>query len=129
MKSKGTAAVLAFFLGGLGGHKFYLDQTGKGLLYLVFSWTFIPAFIALFEFVALLLMGEEEFNRKYNKKQMAGQGQQQIGQNVTVNVPGESAGGGGKSTAEELEKLENLREKGAISNEEFEQQKRRLLSD
>ncbi|HQT87054.1 MAG TPA: DUF805 domain-containing protein [Acidiphilium sp.] len=33
-KSRVTAALLAFFLGGLGAHKFYLDNVGVGLLYL-----------------------------------------------------------------------------------------------
>ncbi len=46
MKSKSTAALLAFFLGGLGIHRFYLGQNGVGILYLLFCWTFIPAFIA-----------------------------------------------------------------------------------
>ncbi|MGM9508565.1 TM2 domain-containing protein [Larkinella sp. GY13] len=36
MKSKSTAALLAFFLGGLGIHKFYLRQTGWGVAYLLF---------------------------------------------------------------------------------------------
>lgn len=35
MKSKTTATLLAFFLGGLGAHKFYLGQTGQGILFLL----------------------------------------------------------------------------------------------
>lgn len=64
-KSRIAAAILAFFLGGLGIHKFYLGQTGKGILYLLFCWTFIPAIIAFVEFILLLVMSDEEFNRKY----------------------------------------------------------------
>ncbi|MEO0639466.1 MAG: TM2 domain-containing protein, partial [Bacteroidota bacterium] len=34
MKSKTTAYLLWFFLGGLGIHKFYLGKAGAGILYL-----------------------------------------------------------------------------------------------
>ena len=64
-KSKIAAALLAFFLGGLGVHKFYLGQVGLGILYLVFFWTFIPAIIAFIEFIILLTMSDEAFNQKY----------------------------------------------------------------
>ncbi|MBU3916237.1 NINE protein [bacterium] len=64
-KSKITAALLALFLGGIGVHKFYLGQVGKGFLYLIFCWTFIPVIIAFIEFIVLLVMSNEDFNRKY----------------------------------------------------------------
>ncbi|MGE4513092.1 MAG: TM2 domain-containing protein [Chryseobacterium sp.] len=66
MKSKSTTALLALFLGGLGIHRFYLGQNILGILYLVFCWTFIPAFIALIDFFAFLFMSEHRFNYKYN---------------------------------------------------------------
>lgn len=66
MKSKSTAALLAFFLGGLGIHQFYLKNTGKGIAYLLFFWTFIPALIAFVDFIMLLTKSDEEFNKKYN---------------------------------------------------------------
>lgn len=65
-KSKTSAALLALFLGGVGAHKFYLGQTGKGFLYLIFFWTFIPGLIAFVEFIMLLCMSEDDFSRKYN---------------------------------------------------------------
>ncbi|MDR1460616.1 MAG: TM2 domain-containing protein [Campylobacteraceae bacterium] len=65
-KSKTTAILFALFLGGVGGHKFYLGQTGQGIVYLVFFWTFIPAIIAFIEFIIYLTMSDEAFNAKYN---------------------------------------------------------------
>jgi len=137
MKDKTTAALLALLLGGLGAHKFYLDESGTGVLYLLFCWTFIPAFIAFFEFINFLVMDEQAFNRKYNNKLPAGgqrqmpagqqsQQPQQMGQNITVNLDDDNDKAG---VADELEKLHNLHESGALTKQEFEQQKRKLLSD
>ena len=66
-KNRITAALLAFFLGGFGAHKFYLGRVGQGLLYLIFCWTFIPAIIAFIEFIVLLTMNDESFNQKYGR--------------------------------------------------------------
>lgn len=66
-RSKTTATVLTFFLGGFGAHKFYLGKTGLGILYLLFFWTFIPAFVAFVEFFMLLSMSEDKFNTKFNQ--------------------------------------------------------------
>ena len=52
--NKAIYCVLAFFLGGLGIHKFYAGRTVKGILYLIFCWTGIPAVIALIEFIIAL---------------------------------------------------------------------------
>lgn len=66
MKRKIIAALLAFFLGGLGAHKFYLGKVFQGIFYLLFCWTCIPSIIALIESILFLTMSESEFNRKYN---------------------------------------------------------------
>jgi TM2 domain-containing membrane protein YozV len=60
-----TAAIIAFFLGGLGIHKFYLGKHLQGALYLFFCWTGIPAIIALIEFIMYLVMSDEDFIDKY----------------------------------------------------------------
>ncbi|SDI70737.1 TM2 domain-containing protein [Chryseobacterium jejuense] len=68
MKSKSTTTLLAFFLGGLGIHRFYLGQNVMGILYLIFCWTFIPALIAFVDFFVFIFMSESRFNYKYNPK-------------------------------------------------------------
>lgn len=65
-RDKTTAAFLALFLGGVGGHKFYLGRPVQGVLYLFFCWTFIPSLVAGIEFFLLLLMNEARFTRTYN---------------------------------------------------------------
>ena len=48
-KSVSTYALLAFFLGGFGAHKFYFGQIGIGVLYAIFVWTFIPSIVSIIE--------------------------------------------------------------------------------
>lgn len=56
-----TGLLLALFLGGLGAHRFYLGQTGLGILYLVCCWMLIPSIIAFFE--AFVMKGRvDRFN-------------------------------------------------------------------
>lgn len=64
-KNRIIAAVLAFFLGGLGVHKFYLGRIGWGIVYLLFCWTFIPSIVAFIEFIIYLCTSDEDFARKY----------------------------------------------------------------
>src|SRR3989338_8907108 len=63
-----TAGVLAIVLGGLGVHKFYLGETGTGILYLCFSWTMIPSIIGFIEGIIYLTKTDDEFYRRYVKK-------------------------------------------------------------
>lgn len=65
-KEVNTAQILAFLLGGFGAHRFYLKQTGLGFLYLIFVWTFIPAFVA---FVEIFLM--TGYVKKYERELVA----------------------------------------------------------
>lgn len=63
--NKITAGILALLVGGLGAHHFYLKHIGRGILYLLFCWTFIPALISLIEGIVYLTMSDDEFSRKY----------------------------------------------------------------
>lgn len=66
MKSKIVAGLLALFVGGIGVHKFYLGKISAGVIYLLFSWTLVPSFIAFFEAFGFFLMTDENFNKFYN---------------------------------------------------------------
>ena len=63
-KKQSTAFLLAFFLGGLGGHRFYLGNIGLGILYLfTLGLLGIGALVDLF---TLAFMRAEVFAAKYN---------------------------------------------------------------
>ncbi len=64
-----VGGILAIVLGGLGIHKFYLGDTGMGILFLCFCWTGIPSIIGIVEGIIILTQTDEEFNQKYPKKQ------------------------------------------------------------
>lgn len=118
MKSKTTAILLAFFLGGLGIHRFYLGQNGRGVLYLLFCWTGIPLFISIIDTIMLLIMSEESFNINYNGLLYKTLLNSQLSQNKPQPKP---------NIAEELERLHNLKERNIITEEEFERKKKELL--
>jgi len=64
-KSRSAAVLLAILLGGIGIHKFYLNKPGWGVVYILFSWTFIPAILGVLEGLAYLFTSDEEFQKKY----------------------------------------------------------------
>ncbi len=65
-RSRLVAVFLAIFLGGIGIHKFYLGKAGWGIIYFVFSWTFLPAIIGFIEGIIYLLMSDKEFEAQYS---------------------------------------------------------------
>lgn len=83
MKSKGTAYLLWFFLGIFGAHKFYLNKTGIGILYLLTAGIFgVGWFIDLFT-----LGGQvDTYNALFGRGQSQYQGQAQS-QNIYINMP------------------------------------------
>ncbi len=72
-KSRGVAALFAFFLGGFGVHYFYVGKIGAGILFLIgtliFCWTIlIPlaiSIISLIQTIRLFIMTHEEFEQTY----------------------------------------------------------------
>lgn len=65
IKNKIVAALLAILLGGIGVHKFYLGQTFKGVLSIIFCWTYIPSILGLIEGIMILCSNDENFQIKY----------------------------------------------------------------
>lgn len=65
IKNKLVAGLLALLLGGIGVHKFYLGQSGKGVIYLIFCWTYIPAILGFIEGITILTSNDENFQIKY----------------------------------------------------------------
>jgi len=143
MRNKTTAALLAFFLGGFGGQYFYLGRAGAGIASILFCWTFIPCFIALYHFIKFLTMSDEAFNREYNREYMlmaampvqvvpvthtlasapAAPAVRNIGSSA-ASVASSSAG----TLTDELERLFALKEKGALTEEEYIVRKAKILA-
>lgn len=71
MKNRTVAAFLALFGGLFGLHKFYLNQTGPGIIYFVLFFMFARVFpitfiLGVFDALRLFMMTDREFDRKYN---------------------------------------------------------------
>lgn len=68
-RNKYVAALLAFFIGTLGIHRFYLGRNGSAVLMLILSVTLIGLVIsapwALIDAVRYLMMSDDEFARRY----------------------------------------------------------------
>ncbi len=63
-RSKFIAIVLAFFLGDLGIHHFYLGHFKKGILHLCFCWCAIPEIISIITGIRWLIMNDEKFMKE-----------------------------------------------------------------
>ena len=116
MKDKTVAALIALFLGWIGIHKFYLGESGLGIIYLLFFWTGIPGIIAFFECIGLFLMSEQAFNAQFNRG-LQGSPLRSFSFNQ------EST----KDKASALGELKKLYEADVITAEEYEEKRRKIL--
>lgn len=66
IKDKNIAGLLALFLGPLGAHRFYLDQVGLGIFYLIFFWFPLTWLIAFVDAMVLFTMDKDKFDFRYN---------------------------------------------------------------
>jgi TM2 domain-containing membrane protein YozV len=70
-KSKIVAALLAFFLGVLGVHRFYLGRTGSGIVMLVLTITVIGTLITMpwswIDTIRYLVMSDRDFARRFGR--------------------------------------------------------------
>lgn len=72
-RNKYIAAVLAFVLGTLGIHRFYLGRTGSGIAMLVMSITVIGLLVtgpwAFVDMIRYLIMSDRDFAARYARGQ------------------------------------------------------------
>lgn len=71
-RNKLVAALLAFFIGTLGIHRFYLGRTGSGIAMLVLTCTLVGLFVtapwALIDAIRYLVMSDDEFAARYARR-------------------------------------------------------------
>lgn len=118
MKSKSTAYFLWLFLGFFGGHKFYLDKSGMGILYFfTFGIFFIGWFIDLFTLGSQV----EAYNALISGRNTTNTN------NIVVNIPSPTYQNT-QNLSEQLHELQALKEKGLLTDQEFSNQKAKILS-
>ena len=122
MRNRTAAILICFFGGYFGIHKFYLGNNVQGILYLIFSWTFIPAIISFFDFLGLCFMSDREFDAKFN---YASVNTLDRSPNYPVVQPTKSS----KDATATLYDLKKLYEDGIITAEEYEVKRRKMLDD
>lgn len=65
LKDRVICGILAIFLGSFGAHRFYRGQTALGIIYALFFWTAIPAWIGMIEGLRYLLLPEKDYYEQY----------------------------------------------------------------
>tara|TARA_B100001250_G_scaffold337612_2_gene304434 strand:+ start:781 stop:1182 length:402 start_codon:yes stop_codon:yes gene_type:complete len=128
-KDKTIAIILCIFLGCFGAQRFYLGDTTMGLVWLLGYWFVIVPVGYLFCFTIILFpvgmllllaplvdlvpimrMSDQEWADKYNNGELQA-----------------SPRSNTADTADELEKLHELKSKGVLTEKEFQDKKEQLL--
>src|SRR5262249_49237648 len=144
MKDKTTAAILALLFGSIGIHKFYLGRPAAGVMYLLFCWTLVPTLLAFVDCLVLALMERDDFNERYNSALRAPRtymivnsvDRAQIGPTGYLHpvsgplptLPLMPPRLDPDELGRYLDKLNELRIAGLLTDSEFDEQKGRLLA-
>ena len=142
MKSKLVAILLAFFLGCWGIHQFYLGNYLRGVIYLIVGlfgiFFIIPLLItgvlALIDIIVIAMMDEQTFAQKYSPayaNQMYQQPkypqypQQSMQQPQYPQQPAQPS----ETNTAKLKELKSLLDSGILTQEEFDNEKRKILGN
>lgn len=126
-KNRQTALILAIVLGWIGADKLYLGEKSVGCLYFFTFGLFGIGWA--WSIYTLWSMTDEEFDEKYNQKRTSGgstmNANMTSNNNNVINIQGMTQPQQTSAT-DELKKLYELKERGIITQEEFEQRKKFL---
>ena len=122
-RSPGLALGLCFFLGGIGAHEFYLGNSGTGVVYLLFCWTFIPAIIALIQ--CFSIMGR--VNRMNDELARRIIGNLKANQPIGTLQPSGAAVTSLDSAKAEIAKLDEMLAAGTITQDEYQALRKKAL--
>ena len=128
MKNKYIAAALGFWAGIFGLHHWYLGNTVRGILYLLFFWTMIPWIISLIESVMFLAMSDNEFNAQYNHGLVQNSAATLAPHGAIFSLKNRTSAGSSRINTAELAKLYELKKTGALTEAEYEAEKKRIIA-
>lgn len=126
MKDKAAAGIFAIFLGAFGAHHFYLGNTEKGVAYLLISLlTFgvgavVISIISLIEGIRYICMSDEEFALLAQNKK------------PTSTAPSQEEQKQDNGYLQKMDKLKKARallENGAITEQEYDIIKTKILGE
>ena len=134
MKNKTITGILAIFLGSWGAHYFYLGDNQKGVKYLLISLltlgvgALVLSIIGLIEGIKFLMMTDEEFNVLVGQSGAEAQNLNSGSANASAQTPSTQKQGSADKYAT-LKQYKELLDAGAISQEEFDQLKKEILTN
>lgn len=120
-KSAGVAYLLWFFTGGFGGHRFYLGRTGSGVAQAILCILGILTAILIVGFFLLAALGIWLLIDLFTLGGMVDEHNRKLMDRLNVGTKVQA------SPVDELRKFAALRDSGAITGEEYDAQKARLI--